>query len=75
MSRLPRITGRQALTALRRGGWELDRVRGSHHYLRKGTATATVPVHSGRTLPLWVLVSILDQTGLSVDELVELLKD
>ena len=75
MSRLPRITGKQAVAALRRGGWELDRVRGSHHYLRRGTATATVPVHSSRTLPPWVLVSILDQTGLSVDELIDLLKD
>jgi len=35
----------------------------------------TVPVHGNRDLPPGTLKSILQQAGLTVDELVELLKD
>ena len=44
MTRLPRVTGRQVLGALRRGGFELTHIRGSHHYLRKPGADSLVVV-------------------------------
>lgn len=34
MNRLPRIRGRDLLKALQRAGFEVVRVRGSHHFLR-----------------------------------------
>jgi len=35
MPKLPRVTGKQVLSAVKRNGFEVINVRGSHHYLRK----------------------------------------
>lgn len=71
MSRAPRITSRQLLRALRSLGWTPVTQRGSHvqltHPDRAGRVT--VPVHAGETLKPKTLAAILDQAGLSVDEL------
>jgi len=73
--RLPRVTAAELLRALRRNGWEEDHQTGSHvillHPGRPGRVS--VPVHSGRTLRLGTLKSILDQAGLTADELRALL--
>jgi predicted RNA binding protein YcfA (HicA-like mRNA interferase family) len=50
MTRLPQVTPRQVLGALARAGFELRRIKGSHHYLvHKGDPTrrTTVAVHPG----------------------------
>ena len=48
MSRLPRVRGKQVLAALRQAGFEIIRIRGSHHFLRHPDGRATVvAVHSG----------------------------
>ena len=75
MTRLPRVTGREVLQALRRGGFVLSHVRGSHHYLRKSSASSlvVVPVHGNRILPAGTLRSILHQAGLTADDLIGLL--
>jgi len=45
MSRLPRVTGRQA----QRAGFLNIRIKGSHHFLRHPDGRATVvPIHAGR---------------------------
>jgi len=75
MSRLPRLTGKQVIAALRRGDWQLSHIRGSHHYLRKGSTVVCVPVHSGEVLCPKTMLSILHQAGLSVEELLELIKE
>jgi len=71
VNRLPRLNGRQVLQALRRGGFDLSHVRGSHHYLRRhdGTGLVVVPVHGNRTLPAGTLNSVLRQAGLTIEEL------
>jgi len=76
MTRLPRVTGREVLRALERGGFDLSHIRGSHHYLRKPGAGSlvVVPVHGNRILPLGTLRSILRQAGLSPVDLAELLR-
>ena len=33
-----------------RGGWSLNRVAGSHHIMKKGSYTASIPVHGNRDL-------------------------
>ena len=71
MARLPRVTARQALRALRRAGWYRHRQRGSHVVLKhpdKPGARVVVPVHAGETLYPKTLLGILDQAGLTVDE-------
>lgn len=76
MSRLPRVTGRQMLRALRRTGFVVVRVAGSHHFLshpEDPTRWATVPVHAGEILPRKVVQAILKSTRLSAEDLKELL--
>ncbi len=75
MTRLPRVTGREVLRALQRGGYTLSHVRGSHHYLRKPgiSGLVVVSVHGNRNLPVGTLRSILRQAELSTEEFIELL--
>ena len=75
MTRLPRITGKDALKALQRAGFYVVRTRGSHHYLyhREKDVLVTVPVHASRTLAPKTLQSILKQAGLTSEQLTELL--
>lgn len=48
---------------LLKNGWELDRVNGSHHILKKGSQTVSVPVH-GDDVKIGLLNQILKETGL-----------
>jgi predicted RNA binding protein YcfA (HicA-like mRNA interferase family) len=74
MTRLPRVSGKDVLAALKRRGFKVINVEGSHHQLhRPGSRLVTVPVHRKEILPPKTLKSILDQAGLTVDELLELL--
>lgn len=69
MSRLPRISGREAVKALRKTGYELDRQRGSHMILRLARSPyrrLVVPDH--QELPNGTLRAIIRQAGLTVDE-------
>ena len=71
--RLPRITADDLLRAPARDGWE--RVRpGKHFHLRHPTKPGRVDVaaHPGRVIPPRTLLSILDQAGLTPDQLREL---
>ena len=45
-------------------GWALDRIRGSHHIMKKGDRTLVVPVHGNRDLPKGTLEDILKDGGL-----------
>jgi predicted RNA binding protein YcfA (HicA-like mRNA interferase family) len=71
MPRLPRITGDEALRALRKAGWREVRRRGSHvmlhHESRPGRLV--VPVHAGTILKPKTLLSILDQAGIDAEQL------
>ncbi len=73
MPKLPRLTSRQVIRALKRLDFEEVRQKGSHLTLRhsKTGATCTVPVHSGETLAPKTLQSILKQTGVSVEKLLQ----
>lgn len=63
------------VAALRRAGFELSHVRGSHHYLRRpGGRIIAVPVHAGETLRLGTLASILRTAELTADELIGFLR-
>ncbi|BCV23834.1 type II toxin-antitoxin system HicA family toxin [Gelria sp. Kuro-4] len=76
MTRLPRVTGKDVLRALKRLDFQVDHIEGSHHYLRRrgGGRLVTVPVHAGETLTPKTLKTILDQAELSVDELREIFR-
>jgi predicted RNA binding protein YcfA (HicA-like mRNA interferase family) len=48
MSQFPAITGKQLIAALSQIGFFVQRVKGSHHFLRHDDGRTTViPVHAG----------------------------
>ncbi|MGO8944940.1 MAG: type II toxin-antitoxin system HicA family toxin [Syntrophobacteraceae bacterium] len=48
MTRLPAPAGRTLIAALSKAGFEVIRIRGSHHYIRHPDGRSTViPVHAG----------------------------
>jgi predicted RNA binding protein YcfA (HicA-like mRNA interferase family) len=73
---LPVTTGKDAVAALRRAGFVVDRIAGSHHVMTfpgDPTRTVTVPVKAGRDLKPGTLRSIIRQAGLTVEEFSRLL--
>jgi predicted RNA binding protein YcfA (HicA-like mRNA interferase family) len=58
------VTGRELIKLLRKYGWQLDRITGSHYIMKKQEKTLTVPVHSKRDIPKGTLNSILKEAGL-----------
>ena len=75
MSGLPRVSGRQVVAALGKAGYEEDRQKGSHIVLRQldpPHRRVVVPDH--RELAKGTLRAIIKQAGLTVEEIVELLR-
>ena len=74
MAALPVVSGREAVKALGKIGYEVDRQRGSYIILRQTEPPhrrLTIPDH--RELRRGTLRAIIRQAGLSVDEFVALL--
>ncbi|MDQ3937408.1 MAG: type II toxin-antitoxin system HicA family toxin [Chloroflexota bacterium] len=72
--RLPAVKPKELITALERRGWQLDRIRGSHHILvhPELRRAVTVPVHT-RELKRGTLSAILRSADISRAELADLL--
>jgi predicted RNA binding protein YcfA (HicA-like mRNA interferase family) len=74
VTRLPRVTGSELLRALGKVGFQVVRVKGSHHFLRHHDGRVTViPVHAGETIGPGLMSKILRDTELSRDDLIALL--
>ena len=74
MTRLPRLRGREVIAALRRAGFEVVRVRGSHHFLRHPDGRVTVvPVHVREYVGLGLLSKILRDCEMTRQQLQGLL--
>jgi predicted RNA binding protein YcfA (HicA-like mRNA interferase family) len=72
MPRLPRLRGREVIAALRRAGFSVVRVRGSHHFLRHVDGRITVvPVHAGETIGPGLLKQILSDVEMEPQEFEE----
>jgi predicted RNA binding protein YcfA (HicA-like mRNA interferase family) len=72
--KLPAIKPKQLIRALERGGWQLDRVRGSHYIMAHSERDQMVPVpYHNRDIKAGTLSGILSSTGISRDELRKLL--
>jgi mRNA interferase HicA len=71
--RLPAVTPRQAVRALERCGWELDRTRGSHQVFRhpEHRHRVVVPMHA-RDLARGTLNAIIAASGVSREEFLKL---
>ncbi|MFB9964195.1 type II toxin-antitoxin system HicA family toxin [Sinosporangium siamense] len=74
MPPVPSLPGAQVVRALEKAGFDVARVRGSHHILRhEDGRVVSVPVHLGRDLPKGTLRNILSLAGMTADELTDLL--
>jgi predicted RNA binding protein YcfA (HicA-like mRNA interferase family) len=58
------MSGKDLVKRLQKEGWEIDRIQGSHHIMKKGDETVSVPVHSNKDMPVGTLNDILRDTGL-----------
>ena len=74
---MPSYSADELVRALRRGGFRLDRVRGSHALFERqdehGTRTVVVPL-GRRDMPKKTVHSILEQAGWSEKDLQRLLR-
>ncbi|MBL8177305.1 MAG: type II toxin-antitoxin system HicA family toxin [Bryobacterales bacterium] len=73
MSTLPRPTGKELVRALERAGFNTERTRGSHCFLRHSDGRATVVPMRGRTLGLGLLRKILSDCSIEPEQLQNLL--
>ena len=55
---------KEIIKMLKKNGWELDRVRGSHHQFKHSTKKGIVTVqHPVKDLSIFVVNSIFKQSG------------
>ena len=77
MTKLPVVSGKQVIKALRKIGFVVMRQRGSHVLLRRVSAgriiKLTVPLH--KELKRGTLKRILDTAEISVKKFMDLLRD
>jgi predicted RNA binding protein YcfA (HicA-like mRNA interferase family) len=73
--KLPVVTGDRLVRALRRAGFVVIRIRGSAHVLRHAVTDrmVSVHVHKGRPLKRGTLLAMLEDAGLTVEQLRALL--
>ena len=72
MPKYPVIKPREIAKALKKAGFYEVRKKGSHLQLKKGNLLVTLPLHN-KDLKIETFKSILRQSKMSVDEILELL--
>ena len=73
MSRLPRISGQECVRALAKAGFFLRRQEGSHMIVRRSNPFTQVVVPDHKELDKGTLRAIIRQTGLSIEDFMNLL--
>jgi len=74
MGTFPSITGMQLIRSLRKFGFEVIRIKGSHHFLQHPDGRCTVvPFHRGETIGRGLLSQILKDCDISKKELQNML--
>ena len=75
MSNLPSIDGLRLIRILRKLGFEVVRIKGSHHFLRHDDGrTTVVPIHAKETIGIGLFHKILKDCDLTVDEFIQTYK-
>jgi predicted RNA binding protein YcfA (HicA-like mRNA interferase family) len=70
MPKLPKVKGKELIKILVGHGFDVIRIKGSHHFLRHDDGRCTVvPVHTGETLGPGLLLQILKDTELNKSDL------
>ena len=76
MTSAPSLTGKELLAVLRKAGFEVLRIKGSHHFVRHDTdptRQTVVPVHGSEDLGRPILRKILNDVRLTPEEFMDLL--
>lgn len=75
VDRLPCITGGEAIRAFEKLGFTLDRIKGSHHIMKRDghRNVLTVPVHGSDDLKPGTLRGLIRGAGITLDQFCELL--
>ena len=74
MTNFPSLTGKEIVSALKREGFEILRIKGSHYLLHHIDGRSTVvPVHSGETIGPGLFAKILRDCDLSREQFQKLL--
>jgi predicted RNA binding protein YcfA (HicA-like mRNA interferase family) len=73
--KIPVITARKLVRALKQAGFVEDRQKGSHLTLinPETNKTITIPVHTGTDIGKGLLKNIITASGLTIDEFIDLL--
>jgi predicted RNA binding protein YcfA (HicA-like mRNA interferase family) len=72
MPRLPVVSGHDLIDALQRLGFDRARQKGSHVIMRRGPKGCSVPLH--RELKRGTLAAIIEQAGVTAEQLIEVLR-
>ena len=73
--KIPRITAHKAIKVLEKMGFTLVRQSGSHKiYRSKDGKRITIPYHSGKILHPKIVKRILEDTDLTVERFMELMR-
>jgi predicted RNA binding protein YcfA (HicA-like mRNA interferase family) len=72
LSKLPLLSWREVVKALRKAGFQVERQKGSHLILTKNELIVPVPKH--KQLKRGLLMAIIEEAGLTKDEFLNLLK-
>jgi len=73
VSKLPRLSGRECVTALAKAGFRMKRQQGSHIVLRRDEPFSQVVVPDHGELDRGTLRAIIRHAGLSIEDLIRLL--
>lgn len=74
MSKFPSVTGAELIKALGKVGFEVVRIKGSHHRVEHPDGRrSTIPVHGKESLGPGILLKILRDVEMTRDELLPLL--
>jgi len=74
MPKIPIITAEKLIKVLKKKGFVLDRVKGSHHIFTYSSQKllVSVPVHKGQTLGRGITLGILKDAGITPEEFFKL---
>ena len=74
MKKLPALTGKEIISALKKLGFHIERQKSSHVFLKHSDGRVTVvPIHSGETIGSGLLSKILRDVEIEKSEFIKLL--
>ena len=57
------LSGKELVKMLRKDGWDMVRIKGSHHIMTKGSKTISIPVHGNQSLKKGIERKLLTLAG------------